>query len=221
MSKLDVKGFIFDLDGTLLNTLDDIALAMNTVLEEFSLPSIEVQAYRWIVGGGAEGIAKNVLPASMSSAEQVQGFIQRFRHHYRYNLHDKTYPYDGIMQMLEALRNRDYKLAVLSNKPQEFTEEIVDYYFNKSAPFFSPVFGQRNDIPIKPSPQSAIFISRDWDILPEDIAFVGDSEVDIRTAQNAGMISFGAVWGFRGEDELLAAESDYLLYQPLDLLEYI
>jgi phosphoglycolate phosphatase len=222
----ELKGFIFDLDGTLLYTLEDIAAAENRALAELNLPPRNVEEYRWIVGGGADDIARRLLPADMHTPEQIAAFVQRFRTHYHQNWHERTRLYDGIAELLSALRQQDFPLAVLSNKPEEFALKIVDWFFpgwqgNSRPALFTHVIGQRVGVPVKPDPALALQIARDWGLNPAAVAFLGDSDIDIYTALNAGMIPVGAEWGFRGRKELVDSGARILLNTPLDLLAYL
>ncbi|MFO7660347.1 MAG: HAD family hydrolase [Candidatus Cloacimonadaceae bacterium] len=222
----NLKGLIFDLDGTLLYTLEDIANAENSALAELGLPALPVDEFRWIVGGGADNIAQKLLPADMQSEQDIITFVDRFRFYYHQNWHYKTRLYDGIADLIETLLQKGFKLAVLSNKPEEFAFKIVDFYFpdwqgqNKPA-VFSHVIGQRINYPVKPDPTLALEIASDWNLRPEEIGFVGDSDIDMFTAKNSGMVAIGAAWGFRGEEELVLSGADIILKTSLDLLCYI
>lgn len=224
--KYDIKGIIFDLDGTLLNTLEDIADAENSALKEFGLPSRPVDDYRLIVGGGAENIASKLLPESMQTEQMIMDFVDCFRFYYHQNWHNKTHLYNGIADLLKTLLDRKLKLAVLSNKPEEFAIRIVEHYFpdwvGKTGPaIFTHVIGQRKGFPAKPNPEAALYIAEDWKFEPESCGLVGDSDIDMLTAQNAGMVAIGAEWGFRGKEELEQNGADILLQHPLELIQHI
>ncbi len=223
---LKLSAFIFDLDGTLLNTLEDIADAENSVLKELKLPPRPVDDYRLIVGGGAENIAKKLLPEGKGSESDLSDFVSRFRTYYQLNWHAKTRPYTGIPELLKAILEKGFPLAVLSNKPEEFTLQMVDFFFpdwqEKTGPItFTHVLGQNRLWPVKPDPAQALRIARDWDLSPDRIGLVGDSDVDMFTASNAGMLAIGAEWGFRGREELVSSGADIILEKPEDLLEYL
>lgn len=213
-----LKAIIFDLDGTLLYTLPDIADAMNSALAELNISPIPETEYRWLVGGGAEDVATRVLPLTMRTPAEISAFVERFRYYYRQNWHAKTTPYEGIPELIAYLRQNDYRIGILSNKPQEFTENIVNHFFHSAGEVFQPVWGQRSGIPVKPDPGSALEIATLWKLLPAEIGFMGDSDVDILTAQNSGMVSIGAEWGFRGREELLSLGTNVMLSHPLDLI---
>jgi len=221
-----LRGIIFDLDGTLLYTLEDIADAENSALAELGLPPLPVDKFRWIVGGGADNIAQKLLPVELQSEQNIIKFVDRFRFYYHQSWHNKTCLYAGIADLMDELLKRNYRLAVLSNKPEEFTLKIVDYYFpdwqgiSKQATF-SHVIGQRKDYPVKPDPVLALQIALDWQLEPSQIGFIGDSDIDIYTARNAGMIAIGAEWGFRGKEELEISGAHIILNKPEDLLNHI
>lgn len=224
--KLDIKGIIFDLDGTLLNTLEDIATAENKALAELGFPTIPIDEYRWIVGGGAENIAQRLLPQTMQDEKSIRNFVDRFRHFYHQNWHDKTCPYPGIKELITALQQKKIKMAIISNKPEEFALKIADYYFpdwqGKEQPaLFTHVLGHNKVLPAKPDPTTAKAIAGHWKLLVHQIGFIGDSDIDILTAINAGMVPIGAEWGFRGSEELNASGAKLLLKQPIDLLNYL
>lgn len=217
---MNIRGIIFDLDGTLIDTLKDIADAENSALAELGLPPLEVDKFRWIVGGGADNLAQKLLPPDLQSEQDINSFVERFRFYYHQNWHNKTRPYAGIPELLSNLNCKHIPMAVLSNKPEEFTLKIAKFYFPEDL-MFTHVYGQRPEVPIKPNPATALEIATAWKLKPEQIGFVGDSDIDIFTANNAGMISIGAEWGFRGKAELVSSGAQILLNQPMDLLNYL
>jgi len=218
---IHLRAFIFDLDGTLLYTLEDIADAMNLALLELHLQPYQLEEYRWLVGGGAENIALKALPEFLHSEQNINDFVASFRTHYRLNWHAKTRPYSGIPELIGYLRAKHYPLAVLSNKPQEFTYQIVQHFFHHSQTVFNPVWGQREDFTVKPDPATALAIADFWKLAPEQVGFIGDSDVDMETALKAGMTALGAGWGFRGEEELVASGAQIMLRHPLELIKYV
>jgi len=223
---MKLQGFIFDLDGTLLYTLEDIAAAENAALAEYGLPPKPVDEYRWIVGGGAEDIARRLLPPGLQTEQYALDFVRKFRAYYHLNWHEKTRLYPGLADLLNHLLERNSPLAVLSNKPEEFTLKIVEHFFGHwpdtdRKHIFSHVIGQRQGQPVKPDPAQALSIAHDWNLPPEAIGMIGDSDIDILTAKNAGMAAIGAGWGFRGREELASAGAQLVLTQPLDLIRYL
>jgi len=219
--KASLKGIIFDLDGTLLNTLEDIADAMNLTLTEYNLPQRPQANFGSIVGGGAEDIARRLLPPEQQSREAIMGFVERFRSHYRKNWKAKTQFYDGMPELIKFLMDREFRLGVLSNKPQEFVLSLAGEFLNHGQQIFDPVWGQQSEFPVKPHPDGALSIARAWSVSPGQIGFMGDSDVDMQTAKNAGMLALGAAWGFRSIEELERSGADVVLHHPLDLIHLI
>jgi phosphoglycolate phosphatase len=211
------KAVIFDLDGTLLDTLDDLADSMNDVLEARGFPVHDAEAYKTFVGSGAEKLVSRALPAEQRDDNIIAECLKEFRKNYSDNWNNKTTPYDGIPELLNELTDKGIKMAVLSNKPHQYTELCVkellpDWDFKK-------VLGQREGVPIKPDPFAPLEISAFFDLPPQDFIFLGDSDVDMRTAVNAGMYAIGALWGFRPELELRKAGADRLIVHPIEMLD--
>ncbi|ABM29845.1 HAD-superfamily hydrolase, subfamily IA, variant 3 [Nitratidesulfovibrio vulgaris DP4] len=215
---MNIRACIFDLDGTLLDTLRDLAEAGNAALMAGGHPAHPVDAYRHFVGDGMETLLRRALPPG-SPEEAVRRGVERMGVAYRTAWDVFTAPYPGIMPMLEALGIRGIPMAVLSNKPHPFTVEMVEHYFGPSR--FGMVAGAKDDVPRKPHPEAALRMASAWGIAPSEIAFVGDSNVDMRTALAAGMVAVGCPWGFRGTEELKAAGAHLLLEAPGDLLSLV
>jgi phosphoglycolate phosphatase len=213
------KAVLFDLDGTLLNTLEDLAEAMNRVLRERGFPTHGLDAYRYFVGNGSWMLVKRALPESSREDEQVQSGLDAFLRDYGKNWRVKTQPYDGVPAMLDGLAERGLKMAILSNKRDEITKKSVSQLLSRWS--FDAVRGQRDEVPVKPNPTVALKIAEELRILPEEFVYLGDSAVDMKTAVAAGMFPVGALWGFRTEEELLAGGARVLISRPLELLEVI
>lgn len=211
------KTIIFDLDGTLIDSLEDIAVCMNKVLEELNLPTYEINDYKYFVGGGISVLVDNALKGQ--STQIKEEVTKRFKVIYDQKLHAKTKPYEGIYELLEELDKLDCNLAILSNKPHEFTVEYANSLFNNFN--FKEIHGQKESVPKKPDPIAAINIAKSLNTPCEEIYFVGDTMVDMQTAKNAGMIAIGVLWGFRDEKELNEHGADYLVSHPLEILEII
>ena len=197
---MGLRAVIFDLDGTLLDTLEDIADSLNRVFRNNGLPGHPVDAYRYFVGSGAEELAERALPEGERTPATISEMVSGFRAEYSSGWNVKTRPYPGIEEMLERLREDNIPSAILSNKPDEFTRPAVEYYFPGYP--FSAVIGQRKGIPIKPDPAGAKEIARIFGIPAGEIVFLGDTGVDMETARRAGNLPAGASWGFRPEKEL-------------------
>ena len=211
------KTIIFDLDGTLIDSLEDIANCMNYVLKELNLPIHKIDDYKYFVGGGISILVDNALKGY--NQEIKEEVTKRFKIVYDQKLHSKTKPYDGIYELLDELSKLDCNLAILSNKPHEFTIQYANSLFKKYN--FKEVHGQKNNIPKKPDPTAAIDIAKSLNIPCEEIYFVGDTMVDMQTAKNANMIAVGVLWGFRDEKELKENGANFLIKHPLDLLQII
>jgi len=208
-----VDAVIFDLDGTLADTLSDIASAMNRVLSDLGLPTHLPDAYRAFIGEGVNALAERALPPDRVTL--VPEAVARFKERYGTHMLDETAPYPGIVEMLDALAARSVRLAVLSNKPDEATRRMVDALF---AARFAAVAGQREGVPRKPDPTAALDIARRLAVPCERVALAGDSGVDMRTAVAAGMRAVGVLWGLRDRDELVANGAEALAQHPMDLV---
>lgn len=213
------KAVIFDLDGTLLDTLADIADAANRVLTANGYPKHPEQDYRWFVGDGSAVLIKRALPPDHRDTENVQACLERFIADYNQHWHRKTVPYPGIMELLDTLQARQLKLAVVTNKPHRFTGKMIAHYFPKTP--FDPIFGLREGIPKKPDPKQTLAAARQMAVAPHDCLFVGDSDVDIETARRAGIRSIGAGWGFRPKSELIDAGADHIIDHPMEILSLL
>ncbi len=217
---MNTRAVILDLDGTLLNTLDDLARCMNTALERRSFPVHPVHAYRQWVGDGLEKLVKRSLPARLGGdSEILSSCVQAMRQEYSRRWKEKTRPYPGIMELLQALTARSIKLSVLSNKPHEFTCQMVREFFPSI--FFEVVLGERAGVPRKPDPQAALEIARALGTPPEKFFYVGDTNTDMETAKAAGMLAVGVLWGFRDAKELLASGAHVLIGEPMELLQHL
>ena len=205
---------IFDLDGTLADTLADIADAMNHVLAQHGFPTHATADYPKWIGGGVRALVEGALPEG--ARVDVDEAVAAFRARYGAHILDKTRPYDGIPDVLAALAARGLPLAVLSNKPDPATREVTGKLF-PDVPF-REVRGDRAGTPKKPDPTAARAIAASLGIAPEACAFVGDSGVDVETAKRASMRAIGVLWGFRGRDDLEAAGADAIAERPADLL---
>lgn len=212
------KAVIFDLDGTLLNSLIDIMDSVNFVLEEYNLPIHSLDEYKMFIGNGIEVLAKKSLKDNFSKVN-FDKFLQRVRTIYSQRQIEKTKPYDGIIDMLVKLNKQGIKIAVLSNKPNEFTQLVVSNFFNNIK--FDIILGSRENIPIKPNPQAVNEIIDFLKIEKENVVFVGDTSTDILTAKNANIKSIGVSWGFRTVDELKKSGADYIIDKPNQLFSII
>lgn len=219
MQNRKINSFLFDLDGTLVDSLYDIADAMNAVLEEWNCPVHPRESYRTFVGDGMEMLAWRVLPEELQSPEQIHGCVTAMKKSYASRWRETSAPYPGIRDLLTACTREGYRLGVLSNKPEEFTREMVAAFF-PDVPF-DPVRGAREGVPVKPDPTSARSICSGWQVPPESVAYVGDTNTDIQTGLGAGFVTFGVTWGFRDRRELEEAGASYVVDHPRDLLRMV
>ena len=214
-----IKAVLFDLDGTLLNTLDDLADSMNASLKRFGFPPHPVEAYKYFVGDGIMNLASRALPDRHRDAETIHRIALAEREEYSRNWSNKTRLYEGIPDLLNALQSLGIAPCILSNKPDDFTQTIVKKFL--SAWRFAVVRGASKSTPIKPDPRGADQIALAVGFTPAEFLYVGDSGTDMRTATAAAMYPVGALWGFRSKDELIAAGAKALLAKPIDLLTLI
>ncbi len=213
-----MKSLIFDLDGTLINSLLDIAISMNKVLEKHNYPSHEIEKYNYFVGDGALVLVKNAMPYN-STEEEIQNALKSFIEIYEQNTHNNTFAYEGIYEMLQKIEELNIKKAVLSNKPHKFTLKYMENLFNNFN--FQEIHGQKIDVPKKPDPTMAIQIATKLNTNIEDMIFIGDTATDIKTAKNANMKSIGVSWGFRPIEELIDAGADFIAQKPMDIVKYV
>jgi phosphoglycolate phosphatase len=211
------KAAIFDLDGTLLDTLEDIADSANRVLTRRGFPPHDLNVYRRFVGEGVTVLmTRAVPPPYRSDPSLIQKCVEEFREDYGRNWKTKTRPYEGVMEMLGTLAARGVKLGVLSNKPDDSTRVCVDELL-PGIPF-EAVMGQREGIPAKPAPDGALELARIMGTSPEHILYAGDTPIDMRTALAAGMFAVGVLWGFRPREELESAGAHMLIAHPREIL---
>ena len=214
------KVCVFDLDGTLINTLENIAGHMNNTLTSYGLPTFPVDRYRYFVGNGARNLTKQVLEASgKMTPEFYEEFFARFIVAYEGAPYAGVAPYDGIPEMLADLKAKGVRLAVCSNKPHAAAVASVENMF--PAGLFDDVLGGREGVPLKPAPDAVLALLEKQGVSREEAAFIGDSDVDMKTAVAAGIRGFGALWGFRTADELLSAGATALLSHPSELLSHL
>jgi len=214
-----IKGVIFDLDGTLLDTLRDLATSVNQALAQMGFPAHPLEAFRGFIGDGSRQLVTRALPPQRRAPETVTACLQIYRSHYDRHWHDQTRPYPGITVLLQTLQAMDLKLAVLTNKPHDLAVQCIAYFFPATP--FHPVHGQREGHPIKPDPQAARAVSGQMQIAPESCILVGDSGVDMAAARAAGMSPVGALWGFRRRAELEHAGARGCIQAPQELLAWL
>lgn len=211
---------IFDLDGTLLNTIGDLAASVDYVMRSRNLPEHTDAEYRQMVGGGIKRLVERALPEALAANEEyVDECVTQFRRYYVDNIDRHTVPYEGMCELLCDLQRAGVKLAVASNKFQHGTDRLVSKFFSDID--FVAVEGNREGAPLKPDPQIVTGILSRAGIAPERAVMIGDSGIDIRTAQAAGIDSIGVAWGFRFAEELYEAGAQRVVSQVDELREYL
>ncbi|WP_207784559.1 HAD family hydrolase [Marinifilum breve] len=211
-----IKGVIFDLDGTLANSIEDIADSMNQVLEENNFPTHDYATYKTFVGRGVKTLVEKSLPLENRDTTEIEKNFDRMMQVYDENCIVKTCLYPGIKDLLDALSERNIKISVFSNKANELTQKVVKVLLADWK--LEYVLGAGGDIPRKPDPKGAILISEKMRIDPSELMYIGDSGVDMATAQNSGMHAVGVLWGFRDMEELLTNGAQTILEKPMDLM---
>ncbi|MBK0370584.1 HAD family hydrolase [Flavobacterium agrisoli] len=212
------KAIIFDLDGTLVNSLEDISDAMNKVLLDYNYPTHSYETYQYFIGSGLHNLVSKALPATTNSEEQIESCFQKMISVYSERCSIKTKPYSGIIEMLQQLKAKNLKLAVLSNKADALTKKIVAEIFPHQ---FDMAVGLKTEATKKPNPFEALEIAKNWDLKPEEILFVGDSDIDMQTAVNAKMFPVGVLWGYRTDEELKLSGAQVVIIKPQELTSII
>lgn len=213
------KAIIFDLDGTLIDSLEDLADAVNYGLEKMGYTPHPVEAYKRMIGNGAVKLCERALRGYTDFSGETEKLHTFFSEYYNSHSTDKTAPYEGIADLLSELSNNRILMAVASNKPDEFTKSIISGIF-RDVPF-AAVYGKRENRDTKPAPDIIFDILHDLNLSKEDVILAGDSDVDILTASNAGIKSIGCTWGYRTKEELTAAGADFIVNSPEEILEFI
>ena len=212
------KAVLFDLDGTLLDTLADLADSTNRALRRFGFAVHPVEAYKTLVGDGAEMLVRRAAGAGISD-ELAGRILAGMREEYAKRWAEKTRPYEGVGEMLDALAQRHVPMAVLSNKPYEFTRlcvaELLPHWR------FAAVRGADANTPLKPDPTAALEIAGQFGVDPGEFLYVGDTDTDMKTACAAGMFPVGVTWGFRSAEELKATGAASLIDRPVQLLDLL
>lgn len=213
------KLVIFDLDGTLLNTIYDLAQSTNFALAENGFPTHEVAEYNYFVGNGINKLFERALPEGERTEANIARIREKFLIHYDQHNADKSRPYEGIPELLETLDKRGILLAVASNKYQAATEKLVAHFFPQI--HFVAIFGQREGIPTKPNPQIVEDILGITNIGINETLYVGDSGVDMQTALNSKVEACGVTWGFRPIEELEQFHPAHIVHTPEEILKLI
>lgn len=215
---MKIEGVIFDLDGTLIHTIEDIAGAANVMFSRHGLPQHDLDFYlKWIGNGAVRFI--ELAHGEPLTKKELLAYVAEFKEIYAGNLHDKSQVYEGVPEMLDQLVQKGLKISILSNKPHLLTRKVCEFYL--SAWPFEPVLGQREDVHRKPDPAAAFEIARGWGLEEEKILFVGDSDNDILTARAAGMVPLGVSWGYGRLVQNPVPGMGRLMERPADILNFI
>lgn len=217
---MQYKAVIFDLDGTLVDSLADLSDSVNLMLESYGFPTHEVEKYRYFVGNGSKKLMERTLPRDKAaSAEFVEEALAKYKAIYKEHLLEKTRPYNGVRELLAELKSRGIPLAVCTNKHNDAALTIVKILFAPGT--FEEVLGDRPGFPKKPNPATPLEIASHLGVKPDEVAYLGDTSVDMETAVHAGFLPVGVLWGFRPEEELVKSGAKVLLKAPLELLEKV
>jgi phosphoglycolate phosphatase len=216
--KMKLKGVIFDLDGTLVNSLKDIADAMNSVLQDLNYPTHSYDAYQYFIGSGLRNLVSKSLPETHNDEKSIESCYLLMIEEYRDTCTRKTTSYEGIIELLDHLLLHNIKLSVFSNKSDELTKKIAGALFPN---YFDFVVGLTTESLKKPNPSEALAISKNMGLKPEEIIFVGDSGIDMQTATNANMFAVGVSWGYRPKEELIANGAKQVINHPSDLIQIL
>lgn len=213
-----IKAVLFDLDGTLANSLSDLADSTNYALSEMGFPTHEREEYKYLVGDGIPKLIERALPVGEKTEENKKKCLDIFMERYKEHYHDKTVAYDGIPDMLSELKEGGLKIAVISNKAEEMAVKVVEKLFGG---MFDVVAGKREGFPTKPDPALTLEVIRQLGVKPQECVLVGDSGMDMAAAVNAGAAPVGVLWGFRLEDELIKNGAEYTIKSPAEIPEII
>ena len=217
INKVKTKAALFDLDGTLVDSLQDIATSMNEVLKARGFPQYPVDAYRLFVGDGMNTLVRRVLPPDVDScSELISDMVREMKDSYALHWREHAFPYAGIREMLKAINAAGIRVGILSNKPDDFVREMVEFVFPEIK--FTTVRGVQVGGPIKPSPEGACAVLQDWGLAPEEVLYVGDTNTDMLTGKNTGMFTVGVTWGFRDREELESSGADQVVETPSEIL---
>ena len=213
-----IKAVLFDLDGTLADSLIDLADGVNRAISQKGFPTHEVEAFKYFVGDGIPKMIERALPEEHRNANMVNEIKDIFLPYYAVHYADNTYAYAGMPQLVNTLKNQGFIVAVVTNKEQDMANEVVTSLYGD---VFDLIFGKRDGIPAKPDPTAALMAMEELGVKPHECVFIGDSGMDVATAVNSGAVPVGELWGFRKEDELLANGAKYIISKPEELLEII
>ncbi len=213
-----IKAVLFDLDGTLVNSLCDLACSTNYALEKFGLPIHETECFKYFVGDGMPKLIERALPEEKREENYITSVLSVFMEHYKKHYCDNTKAYDGICEAVDAATSMGLKIAVVSNKVQDMAVTVTNKIFGDR---FSVVCGKREGYPAKPDPTLTLEVIKEMGVNPQECLFIGDSGMDMAVAKNANCVSLGVLWGFRSEDELIDNGADFIIKEPGQIIKVI
>lgn len=210
---------IFDLDGTLLDTIEDLAAAMNWGLEKYGFPALPLAHHKAAVGNGLKKYAERSIPQEACTPELLDQFVKEVGETYQKNSKVKTAPFPGISELLTFLKEQGISVHVLSNKRDAFVKDLIIHYFGEGV--FGQACGERVGVPKKPDPTGAIEIAKELCLSPEKILFIGDSVYDVICGKDAGMHTIAVSWGYQSEEQLMDEKPDFFAKTPHDIMDYL
>ena len=213
------KGVIFDLDGTLLDTICDLSDSMNRTLEHYGFPDCDIKHHKKSIGNGIRKYSERCIPKDMLNSDFLDEFVSKVVNDYRINSMVKTKPFDGILELLTFLEQNGIVINILSNKRDDFVKELTLHYFKNFN--FKCAVGELPGISKKPSPDASLKIAKECGLSPCEIIFIGDSIYDIQTGKNSGMKTIAVTWGYQPESMLLSENPDFIANHPQDIINYI
>lgn len=213
-----IKGIIFDLDGTLLNTLEDLTDSVNETLRTFNFPERSIMEVNSFIGNGIENLFKRALPEKIPENFSYEEGLKLLKENYKKNSENKTRLFDGIEELISELKKRNIKLGIFSNKPDREVKTLAKKFF----PVFNEKFclGDEDGKHLKPNPLNLFKIIKEMNLSEEEILYVGDSEVDIETGKNANLKTISVTWGFKEKDFLIKKGGSFFIDSPMELLRY-
>jgi len=210
---------IFDLDGTLLDTIQDLGSAVNWGLSEYGFPTLPMEHHVNAVGQGLRNYCAKSIPEDKVTDELLDVFVEKVKKHYRENCMVETKVYDGILELLSSLKEEGISVHVLSNKVDAIVKMLIQHYFKENT--FGLAYGERENVPRKPDPTAALSLAEELGINPSEILFIGDSVYDVITGNRAGMCAIAASWGYQSSERLAAENPAFLANTPYDIISYL
>ncbi len=213
-----IKAVLFDLDGTLVNSLDDLANSVNYALSKFGLPEHKTEEFKYFAGNGIAKMVERAMPSDLRNTSGYEDVLKIFFEHYSIHFADNTNPYNGVKELVCRLKRTGMKIAVVTNKAQQMAEKVVKTAYGD---IFDIIYGKQADTPLKPDPYGAFFVMDKLGVNSNECIFLGDSSVDMQTGVNCQAIPVGVLWGYRNQAELLENGAKYVIGKPEELFGII